>query len=199
MSPRRSVAAARDTREAIVKRAVDVASTDGLEGLSFGKLADGLQMSKAGVAGHFGSKEALQLAALEEAVAVFERRVWQPAAHHSPGLERLLATAQAWTEYLGGDCFPGGCFLTAAAAEFDGRPGPLRDALAANAKRWRWVLIQEVEAAAASGELPADTDPGQVAFELAALAAGANQDRQLHGDELAAPRALKAMRRVLSA
>ena len=198
MSPRRSAAAARDTREAIVLRAVETASTDGLEGLSFGRLAQDLEMSKAGVAGPFGTKEALQLAALEEAVAVFTRRVWEPVAHHTPGLERLTAIARAWTSYLGGDCLPGGCFLTAAAAEFDGRPGPVRDAVAENTRRWRKVLAAEARTAIADGDLPEDADPEQISFELNALAAGTNQERQLLGDPRAAERGLAAMLRVLS-
>ena len=199
MSPRRSAAAARDTREAIVLRAAEAASTDGLEGLSFGRLAQDLDMSKAGVAGPFGTKEALQLAALDEAVAAFTRNVWEPAAHHEPGLARLTAIARAWTGYLGGSrCLPGGCFLTAAAAEFDGRPGPVRNAVAKNTRRWRKVLAAEARTAIGNGELPEDADPEQIAFELNALAAGANQERQLLGDPRAAERGLQAMLRVLS-
>lgn len=198
MSPRRSVADARDTRSAILERAVDVASLQGLEGLTIGSLADDLEMSKAGVIGHFGSKEALQLAALDRAVAVFVERVWSRAAHADAGRARLQALCEAWIAYLAGDCFPGGCVLTAAASEFDGRPGAVRDAVAAQLERWRAALEAEAATAVATGELPTGTDPAQVAFELSALGTGANQAIQLQGDPRAPERALAAMRRVLA-
>src|SRR4051812_31742369 len=118
MSPRRSAAAALDTRRTILDRAVDVASLQGLEGLTVGTLAGELSMSKAGVVGPFGSKEALQLAALERAVEIFTERVWVPAADAEPGLLRLRALCETRIAYLSGNCFPGGCFLASAAPEF---------------------------------------------------------------------------------
>jgi AcrR family transcriptional regulator len=188
--PRRSAADARRTRDAIVDRAVQLAATDGLEGLTFGRLAADLQMSKAGVVGHFTTKEALQLAALDQAVAHFTDTVWRPAAEHEPGLPRLAAIVDAWMAYLDADALSGGCFLTAASTEFDGREGPVRDAVAATWARWRDVLRAEARAAGLE-------DPAQVAFELLALAVGANHERQLHGDRGGPRRARRAMRRVL--
>src|SRR3954470_14074048 len=120
---RRSAADALDTRRAILDRAVDVASREGLDGMTIGRLADDLSMSKAGVIGHFGSKQRLQLAALEEAVAIFTREVWLPVAELPAGRERLLAISDAWIAHLRSGVFPGGCFLTAASMEFDGRDG----------------------------------------------------------------------------
>ena len=197
MSPRRSVAEAQRTRSAIVERAVDVASEEGLEGLTIGRLAADLEMSKAGVLGHFGSKEALQVAAVEEAVALFAREVWEPVAAMEPGLDRLAAVCDAWIDYLGGAVFPGGCFFTAASCEFDARGGPVRDRIEAQLKLWRSVLRHDAKAAVAAGDLPPDTDPAQIAFELNAIAMGANQARQMHGDPDAMDRARRAMRRVL--
>jgi AcrR family transcriptional regulator len=197
VSPRRSAAAALETRQAILDRAVDVASCEGLEGTTIGRLAEDLSMSKAGVIGHFGSKQALQLAALEEANAIFVERVWRPAADAEPGLSRLLAICEAWTAYLRGNCFAGGCFLTGTAAEFDARPGPVRDAIAHSLRRWAKVLANEARAAVEAGDL--DADPEQVAFEIGALAAAANQAIQLHDDLTGADRALNGMRRVLGA
>jgi AcrR family transcriptional regulator len=193
---RRSVADALDTRRAILDRAVDVASREGLEGMTIGRLAGELSMSKAGVIGHFGSKQALQLAALEEASAIFVERVWRPVEHFEPGLPRLLAICEAWVGYLRDNCFAGGCFLTGTAAEFDARPGPVRDAIAASLRRWSKVLAREARVAVEAGDL--DVDPDQVAFEIGALAAGANQAIQLFGDRAGADRALLAMRRVLA-
>ena len=197
MSPRRSAVAARETRGEIVARAVAVASTDGLEGLTIGRLAGDLSMSKAGVIGHFGSKEALQLAALEEAIAIFTREVWLPVAEREAGVERLLAIGEAWIAHLQSGVFPGGCFLTAASMEFDGRAGPVRDRVVAALKLWRTLIEHDVRTAVDAGELPAGTDPAQVSFEWNALAVGLNQAIQLFGDREAPARARRAMRRSL--
>ena len=198
MSPRRSVAAAAGTRQAILAHAVDVASITGLEGLTIGALADDLSMSKAGVVGPFGSKEALQLAALERAVEIFTDRVWRPAADAEPGLPRLRALCETRIAYLSEPCFPGGCFLAGASPEFDGRPGPVRDAVAAALARWHRVLEADVRTAIDAGDLPADTDPAQLVFELEAFAVAANQAIQLHGDPAAADRYRRATGRLLA-
>jgi len=197
MTPRKSAAEARETRSAIVDHAIDIASLEGLEGLTIGRLATDMRMSKAGVVGGFGSKEGLQLATLEGAIAVWRREVWNRAANAKPGLPRLRAICAAWVAYLDGEVFPGGCFLTAASFEFDGRTGPVRDAIEGAMDLWLRVLAGEVRTAVEAGDLPADTDPEQVAFELNALAVGANQARQLHGAKDVQPRTLAAMNRVL--
>ena len=130
--PRRSAADAARTRTAILERSVDLASVEGLEGLTIGRLAADLQMSKAGVLGHFGTKEELQLAALgaaRERLPPRDLGAGRQAA--APGRARLLAIADAWLSYLGRDVFPGGCFVAAASCEFDDRPGRVRDAIAA--------------------------------------------------------------------
>jgi AcrR family transcriptional regulator len=198
MTPRRSAAEAADTRAAIVERAVELSSTDGLEGLTIGRLAGELRMSKSGVIGHFGSKEALQLAALDAAVARFTRDVWEPVADEPEGLPRLRAIVERWLAHLGAPAFPGGCYLTAAACEFDGRDGPVREAVDRALRRWLRVLEREAGAAVEAGDLPPDTDPAQVAFELNALASGANQELQLRRAPEAMERARRAMLRVLT-
>ena len=90
---------------------------------------------------------------------------------------------EAWAAYLDGDVFPGGCFLTAASFEFDGRSGPVRDAIESAMDLWLRVLARDARTAVENGDLPPGTDPEQVAFELNALAVGANQSRQLQGAE----------------
>ena len=199
MSPRKSATEAQETRAAIVDHAIDVASLEGLEGLTIGRLAGDMRMSKAGVVGGFGSKEGLQLATLEGAIAVWRREVWDRVEHVEPGLPRLEAICEAWVAYLDGDVFPGGCFLTAASFEFDGRSGPVRDAVEAAMDLWLRVLAGEARTAIEHGDLPPDTDPRQVAFELNALAVGANQSRQLQGATDVRERTLAAMKRVLAA
>lgn len=197
MSPRSSAKEAERTRSTVLAGAIDLASTGGLETLSIGRLATSLEMSKAGVVGPFGSKEKLQLAAIEEANEIFRREVWDPAADEEPGLPRLRALCEAWVSYLERDVFPGGCFLTQAAAEFDGRPGPVRDSVARALNLWDKVLRREAETAVERGELPADIDPGQLAFEIAGIAQGVNQARQLRNDPDAAERGRRAMARIL--
>jgi AcrR family transcriptional regulator len=189
--PRRSQAQAARTHDAIVDRAVAVASTDGLEGLTIGRLATDMRMSKAGVIGHFGSKEALQLEALERAIAAWRDAVWEPVANEEPGLPRLLAVARRWSEFLGDCPFPGGCFLTAASFEFDDRPGPVRDRVREALDLWLRVLAADARRAGFD-------DPEQVAFELNAIAMGTNHAVRLQEDRLAAKRCRRAMERVLT-
>lgn len=198
MSPRSTAADAARTRSQILGEAVASASIEGLEGVTIGTLAERLGMSKAGVIGPFGSKEDLQLAAVREGIAIFRREIWEPAASQEPGLARLRAIGAAWISYLEDGVLPGGCLLTAAAAEFDGRPGRVREEIEAALALWSSVLEGEAAAAIEAGDLPTDADPAQVAFELGAIALAVNQAIQLRGDELAAERGRRAFGRVLS-
>ena len=181
------------TREAILRRAVDLASVEGLEGLTIGRLATELEMSKSGLFRHFGSKQELQLATVERATALFRREVLEPAAAAEPGLARLRALIESYLSYLEREVLPGGCFLSAAGAEFDGRPGPVRDAIAASSRDWGRELERQAELARDHGELPADVDPAQLVFELGAYATRANAAYQLYGDRRAFDRARAAI------
>lgn len=196
--PRRSNADAVRTREAIIGQAVQTASVEGLEGVTIGGLAGELGMSKAGVIGHFENKFDLQRAALKQAQAIFTREVWDPAADKAPGLERLQAICDAWVAHLVDCPFDGGCFMTTASTEWDARHGELRDDVRAGMERWRKTLRGEARTAVEAGELGADSDPDQIAFELLAIAMGLNQAIQLFDDRRAAKLARRAMRRVLS-
>jgi AcrR family transcriptional regulator len=177
------------TRKSILEAAVNLASLRGLEGLSIGSLADELKMSKSGLFAHFGSKEDLQLATVEEASARFIDAVWKPAMSAPRGLPRLRALCDSWLSYAERRVFPGGCFFAAASAEFDGRPGPVRDRIAALMKEWIDALAGAVKRAQETGEIDPDLDPTQIAFELHALMLGANWSLQLHQDEAAMRRA----------
>jgi len=194
--PRRSREAAAKTREAILGEAVSEASVAGLDGITIGTLAGRLEMSKAGVIGPFGSKEELQLGTLERAAAIFRAEVWGPAADRPAGRERLEAIVEAWLDHLAGRTFPGGCFLTQAAADFDARPGPVRDEVRTISRRWKRALAAEVETALERGEVAA-VDPAQAAFEVNAIAQGVNQAIQLEDDRDAVARGRVAMRRAL--
>lgn len=196
--PRRSNADALRTREAIIGQAVQTASVEGLEGVTIGKLADDLGMSKAGVIGHFGNKADLQRAALEQAQAMFIREVWGPAEGRAPGLERLRAICDAWVAHLVDCPFEGGCFMTTASTEWDARHGELREDVRIGMERWRKALRREARTAIEAGELSGESDPDQIAFELLAIAMGLNQAIQLLDDRRAAERARRAMRKALS-
>lgn len=200
MSPRKSAAEAHRTRERIVERCVAVASVDGLDGLTIGRLALDLGISKSGLLGHFGTKEALQLAALRRASEVFSRAVWEPASGAEPGLARLRALCEAWTTYLHREraTFPGGCLFTTSAVEFDARlPGPVRDAVVKLHQTWRHRLLADIRHAVAAGELPAESDPEQLVFELTGIFFSLNHTVQLFGDTTAPDRARRAVARLL--
>jgi AcrR family transcriptional regulator len=195
--PRRTQTAVAETRAAVTQAAVERASVEGLEGLTIGGLAGETQMRKSSVFSLFGSKRELQLAALEAAVEQFRDEVWRPAAGEPPGLPRLLALCDSWLDYHRREVMPGGCFLTTATIEYDARPGPLRDATARTMKRWLGVLELEVATAVEAGDLPADTDPADIAFQLNALAAAASYGFQLWRDPEVFARARRSMRRAL--
>src|SRR3954462_9783758 len=196
--PRASVADAARTRETIIDHAVGVASKEGLEGLTIGRLAGDLDMSKAGLIGHFGSKENLQLATLESAIEIFRREVWEPAEKHRPGIRRLRALCDAWVSYIERRVFPGGCFFAAAATEFDDRGGPVREELASEARRWRRVLEREIRAAVNAGDLSPDTDSAELAMDLNGVMLVLNNDLMLLRDRKAPARARRAIRRLLT-
>ena len=181
------------TRQAILEVAVDVASAEGLEGLTIGRLASELSMSKSGLFAHFGSKEELQLATVEAAREIFIREVIRPSFETEKGLPRLWKLCEVWLAYVRSEVFRGGCFFVAAAAEFDGRPGPVRDRVGEIMKAWLAILQNSIAEAQEAGQLDADADPAQLAFELNALEMGANWAFQLYGDKQAFSRAREAI------
>ena len=184
MSPRPS------RRDAVLDRAVELASEEGLEGLTIGRLSSELGLSKSGLFGHFGSKEELQLAAVDAASAIFLREVVQPALPKPEGAPRLRAYCDRWVGYLERKVFSGGCFFAAAVAEFDSRPGAVRDKLRASQEAWFAELARHAELAGAD-------DPEQVVFQVHSLVLGANAHYQLFGHEQAFARARRAIEGVL--
>ncbi|MFB9907688.1 TetR/AcrR family transcriptional regulator [Allokutzneria oryzae] len=197
MSPRRSATDARHTRSVILDRGVEVASVEGLEGLTIGRLATDLGMSKSGLLGHFGSKEVLQLAVIDTAAGVFAHEVPDRAAGTEPGLPRLRALCAAWVSYMERGVFPGGCFFTAVVAEFDDREGPVRDAIAGLTAVWKRDLTLQIRLAVSAGELPEDTDAEQLVFELYGVMLSLNQALRLDRDRAAPERARRVIDRLL--
>ena len=181
------------TRQAILEAAVDVASAEGLEGLTIGRLASKLSLSKSGLFAHFGSKEELQLATIDAARSIFIREVIRPAFEADYGMARLWKLCDLWLGYVQGGVFRGGCFFAAAAAEFDSRPGTVRDRIAEIMKAWLDILRRAVVEAKEAGHTDKGVDPTQLAFEFNALELGANWAFQLYGDRQAFARAREAI------
>lgn len=183
------------TRQAILATAADVASVDGLDGLSIGRLAAEMSMSKSGLFAHFGSKQDLQLATIEEARQRYVREVIAPALAADPGICRLHALCESFLSYLERGVFPGGCFFASAMAEFDAKgPGPVRDRIAECQAQWMDTLERSARDAKAAGELHAGSDPQQLAFELEAALLSANWYYHLYHDPAYLERARRAVR-----
>jgi AcrR family transcriptional regulator len=170
------------SRAAVLERSVQMASCDGLEGLTVGVLAADLGVHKSNVFALFGSKQELQLATLAAAREMLIDRVIVPVLASPEGLVRLAAVGESWCDYFESKVFAGGCFLFAASAEMDGRPGPVRDAVVAVMGEWIAFLSTNIETAISSSELAADVDPAAMAFRLNALGMAANWQLQLMGD-----------------
>ncbi len=132
------------TRAAIVREAVSLATIDGLEGLSIGHLAGSLDMSKSGVYAHFGSKEELQLATVDEAGRIFRAEVIEPALAATPGIGQLVALCDAFFDHLQRRTFPGGCFFAGAVLEMGTRPGPVKEEIAVFQRDFTGLIRQFV-------------------------------------------------------
>jgi AcrR family transcriptional regulator len=154
------------SRATILSAAGKLATVDGLEGLTIGRLADHIGMSKSGLYAHFGSKEDLQLATIGHAEEVFDGDVILPAEQVEAGLPRLDAYCERFMSHVQSAVFPGGCFFISTITEFDARPGPLRDRIATYIGTWTGRLRVEVVAAQEQGELDPGADPDQLAFEI---------------------------------
>ncbi|MEV0677227.1 TetR/AcrR family transcriptional regulator [Actinosynnema sp. NPDC050436] len=179
------------TRRQILRRAAEIASVEGLEGLSIGRLATELGVSKSGVFAHFGSKEELQLATVRAAAKIFVDEVVTPAGG-ATGLARLERLLDGWLAYSQRRTFPGGCFFYSVQAEFDARPGRVRDSIAEFDRSWAELVRT------AAADVPGLVgDPAQLAFEVVAYLDLANARSVLHGDTDAYARARTAVRRAL--
>lgn len=184
------------SRRTVVRHAIDVASLEGLDGLSLGRLAADLGLSKSGVQTLFGTKENLQLAVAESAREVFEEAVIRPAWSQPPGMARLLALVGRWIAYAEEPLFPGGCFWAANLPVFDSRPGPVRDTLASQQQAWRNLIAAETRRAAGAGQID-DLDADLVAFQIDAVLTATNTALRL-GDDAAAGKARRVIEAILA-
>lgn len=185
------------TRSAILSEAARLATVDGLEGLTIGGLATAIGMSKSGLYAHFGSKEDLQLATIESARETFVAEVFVPALDAPKGVARLRAACDAFLSHIERRVFPGGCFFAVAAADVGTRPGPVRDAVAAQQRDWLELLQRLARTAVELGELGPGVEPAQLAFELNAVLVAASTSFVLQGDASVFDRARAAVSRLL--
>jgi AcrR family transcriptional regulator len=193
-APRRLRSDGARSRQAILKGATELATVDGLEGLSIGRLADHIGMSKSGLYAHFGSKEELQLATIDAAQAIFEREVVAPMLEQPEGLARVLGFADAYLSYLQRHVFPGGCFFASANTELDTHEGQVKDKLRELMAEGMEALAGMVREAQARGEVDQAADPDQLAFEIDALLHGANAGFVMFGSDEPLERAGRAIR-----
>ncbi|WP_327350532.1 TetR/AcrR family transcriptional regulator [Streptomyces sp. NBC_01304] len=160
-------------RQRIARHTVDVASAEGLNGISFGRIAADLRLSKSSVQTLFRTKEALQLAAVEEAGQAFALAVVGPAQAAAEGAARMRALVDNWITYAQTPLFAGGCFWSANLPEFDSRPGAIRDALVRGHDGWLGLLADELRHAHTAGEI-AELDCELAAFQIDAVLRAAN-------------------------
>ena len=180
-----------------MREAVSLATLDGLEGLSIGHLAGAIGMSKSGVYAHFGSKQELQLATVDEAGRIFTAEVIEPALAAPPGVAQLVAVCDAFCDYLLRRVFPGGCFFAGAALEIGARPGPVKEQIAAFQGGLSAVIRQFAVTAIELQQLPADEDPDALTFELNGIILAANTNFVLRDDPSALDLARSVVRRRL--
>lgn len=163
------------TRQAILAHAAKVGSAEGLEAVSLQRLADDLGISKSGLFAHFGSKEELHLATIDEAARVFTEVVIRPALGEPRGAARVRSLCDHWLSYLERRVFPGGCFFWAVAEEYDSRrPGPVRDSILEKRAYWTYTLERAIREGQEAGDIDGSVDPAQLAWELDSLMGGAN-------------------------
>ena len=170
------------SRTTILRAAADLATVDGLEGLSLGSLARHIGMSKSGLFSHFESKEELQLATVDTAKEIFDADVVDPTQEIGDPLERVRAISEAFLSHVERRVFPGGCFFISVSAEFATHPGPVKDRLLAFQAEWAGRLEQLIADAQRRGLLRAEESPTQLAFELTSYMLTGNTAFVMHDD-----------------
>lgn len=181
------------TKDRIMSAARAMAAVHGLEGVTVGRLAAATGLSKAGVFAHYGSKEALQLAVVEEAVIEFGEQVIAPALDHPAGLRRISAFVESYLQHVSDEATPGGCFFTATGIEFEHRPGRIHDRLAEVRSSWFELAAAELGSARDDGVVSDTADIDQLAFELVVLLQGTNLAFQMSHDRTTIDRGHRAI------
>ena len=187
------------TRATILSQAIAVAGVHGLDGMSIGRLAEVTGMSKSGLFGHFGSKEALQRAVLDTAGEEHVQQVLVPALLEYHGEARLRALFRNWMEWLGSNARPGGCPLISAAAELADRPGDLRSYLVEQQRGWIDQIRRLCEQAVTEGDFRDDLDVGQFVSEFHGIGLEFHYAQRFLADERALSHASAAFDKLMNA
>lgn len=188
-----------ETRDRIVETALRSASIDGLQGITLGKVAAEVGMSKSGLFAHFDSKEALQVDVLAAAAEKFTEVVVRPALTAPRGEPRLRALFERWLEWEQHESLPGGCVFMHAAAELDDRPGPARDTLVGRQRAWLETLAKSVRMAVDAAHFQPQTDPDLFAFQLYGIVFGYYHSSRLFRDPKARDHAVRAFEALVAA
>jgi AcrR family transcriptional regulator len=183
-----------ETRQGILAKAFELGTCGGLSGLTIGRLAEHTGLSKSGLFAHFGSKEALEVAVVEEASRQFVQDVMVPALRQPRGEPRIRTLFDKWLDW---GMRPGGCFFVAASAELDDRPGPARDALARASKDWVDAIAHAAKIAQSEGHFRADVDLHQFAFEAYSIMLGCHFYYRFLRDPAAIQRTQRAFELLL--
>lgn len=170
------------TRRKAARKAAEIATTHGLDSITVGSLAAATGLSKSGILTVFGTREAIQVAAVAEARRIYRDTVIVPVWDHEPGRPRLRALMDSWIAYLREGVFPGGCFIAATSVEYGHRDGPVADAVRKLKREWLGLLESEFAAAGSA-------DPADDAFRIDALLTAGNVRRELFGDDAELDRA----------
>jgi AcrR family transcriptional regulator len=186
------------SRTTILREAARLATIEGIGGLSIGRLADAVGMSKSGLFAHFGSKEELQLATIDLAGDLFTEHVLSAGDDARSARERLSALTEGYLRYVGEETFPGGCFFASVLSEVDMRPGPVRDAMFDTLRGWLGLLESTIREAQADGTIAEREEPAQLAFELEALLYFSNQQYVVQRSQEPIERARRAIRARLA-
>jgi AcrR family transcriptional regulator len=185
------------TRAAIVEAALEIASTQGLEGLTIGSIAEKMTMSKSGVFAHFGSREELQIAVLQEYETQFINAVLFPCLKEPRGLPRLRAIFMRWLDRIGKE-IDSGCIYISGATEYDDRPGAVRDVLVKMHRDWQKEMHRATAQAIEENHLPANqAHADQLVFEMVGLILAAHQQGRLMGDSSSVKRASQGFDRMI--
>jgi AcrR family transcriptional regulator len=185
------------TRKAILQEAVSLATVEGLEGLSIGGLAKALGISKSGLYAHFGSKQQLQLATIDEAERIFDLEVIDPSTRAPEGLRQLVAVCDLFFDHLERHTFPGGCFFASAVLEMGTRPGRVKERVGQFQQRLIALLLGFAAKAQELEQLAGDEDLAVLVFELNGMILAANTSFVMTDDPATLEIARRAVRRRL--
>lgn len=186
-----------ETRQAILSRAAGLASQVGLEGVTIGRLAGALELSKSGLFAHFNSKEALQVQILRYASQLFVDRVIRPALKTPRGEKRVRALFDRWLDWARADLSKGGCLFVAAATELDDREGAVREELVRQQRDWLELIANVARTGVDLGQFDPELDADQFAHDLNGVMLAYHHARRLLRDPKADSRARQAFEGLL--